>query len=128
MPANADQFALTHPYATAIYLPAVNANYATILEARLDPTRPLPMSFRIEDLAFWSGNSALWNHKFLLHSIGTYAVGDDPRGPLFNKKRGDFVMVGDSSGYQIGKGTLKGLQGLRAGMTGSTRPYDRYRG
>ncbi len=113
-----DAFAMTAPYDHAIYLPAVQPSYAAVRDLNLDRSRPLPAGFAIEDLEFWSGTSKLWNHKFLLHSIGTYKVGADPRGQLFSRGTGTFTVVGDSGGYQIGMGTFAGFNGLRSGMNG----------
>ena len=112
-----DNFNLVSPAPYAIYLPAVNTTYPKIVDDSLPPSRPVPNGFTLKDLAFWSGNSLYWNHKFLLHSIGGYKIGTDPRGPLFRKRTGDFLMVGDCGGFQIGKGTLKGLKDLKAGMS-----------
>lgn len=115
---NADTFVLASPHDYAIYLPATNPQYANVTDLVVRPSRLMPSGFDIEDLAFWSGNSKLWNHKFLLHSIGAYNVGTDTKGPLFRKKKGDFTFVGDSGGFQIGKGRLNGLTNLHAGMSG----------
>jgi hypothetical protein len=115
-----DNFTFTHPSPYAIYLPAVNTTYPKIIDDELPKSRPVPAGFTLDDLAFWSGKSKYWNHKYLLHSIGGYDVGSDPRGPLFRKHKGDFITIGDCGGYQIGKGTLKGLKDLKKGITGNT--------
>ena len=112
-----DNFVLTRPHDFAIYLPAVNPEYADVINTTVTANRPLPPNFDIEDLEFWTGNSKLWNHKFLLHSIGGYKVGTDTRGALFSKKPDDFCMVGDSGGFQIGKGTLRGTEHLKRAKT-----------
>lgn len=115
-----DNFVLTSPHDYAIYLPATNPQYASVAELVIRASRPMPSGFDVEDLEFWSGTSKLWNHKFLLHSIGAYNVGTDTKGPIFRKKKGDFTFVGDSGGFQIGKGRLNGLTNLKAGMSGDT--------
>jgi hypothetical protein len=114
-----DNFVMTAPHDYAIYLPAVNPEYANVVNTKITSNRPLPVNFDVNDLEFWTGSSKLWNHKFLLHSIGGYKVGTDTRGSLFGKKQNSFCMVGDSGGFQIGKGSLNGLKNLRAGMTGN---------
>ena len=119
LPAKPDDFALGAPYSTAIYLPAVNTTYPKIITKQLAAGRSLPTGLKLDDLAFWTGSSELWNHKFLLHSVGGYEIGSDPRGPLFSRAKGSFVMVGDSGGFQIGKGTMQGLKGLHTSMTGN---------
>ena len=113
-----DNFVLAGPHDYAIYLPAVNPEYADVVNTTVTANRPLPPNFDISDLEFWTGNSKLWNHKFLLHSIGGYKVGTDTRGSLFSKKADDFCMVGDSGGFQIGKGSLNGLVNLHERITG----------
>ena len=84
----------------------------------VSPARPLPPNFALEDLEFWSGKSRLWNHKALLHSIGCYTIGSNTQRSLFSRAPGSFTMLGDSGGFQIGKGTFKGLKGFHEGMTG----------
>ena len=72
--AQPDNFNLTHPSPYAIYLPAVNTTYPKIVDDELPSNRPVPSGFTLDDLAFWSGNSQYWNHKYVLHSIGGYDV------------------------------------------------------
>jgi len=112
-----DNFVLSAPHDAVIFLPAVNSAYAKISEYKIDYKRRLPDNFDIRDLAFWTGESKLWNHKFLLHSIGNYNVGDTMKGPLFNRPNNQFTFVGDSGGFQIGKGTLNGIKGFVSGMS-----------
>jgi len=116
---NPIDFVTSVPHQHAIYLPAVNTIYPKIIDSEIPLNRSIPANFELEDLAFWTGNSKLFNHKYLLHSIGGYDVGSVPKGPLFRKTKGDFWMLGDCGGFQIGKGTLKGLKRLSAGMAGS---------
>jgi len=113
----ADQFVLSIPHDAAIYLPALNDNYARTAGKSLPQGRTLPQGLQLSDLAFWTGQSALWNHKVLLHSIGGHSVGSDTRGMLFSRSPGSFTLLGDSGGFQIGKGTLQGLKGFKPRMT-----------
>jgi hypothetical protein len=113
-----DDFILSLPAEMAVYLPAVQDGYAKVAEMEVSLARPLPPNFSLGDLEFWSGNSRLWNHKALLHSIGCYPIGSDTRGSLFSRAPGSFTMLGDSGGFQIGKGSFKGLKGFRQGMSG----------
>lgn len=112
-----DDFALATPHPYAIYLPAIGEGYAHSVSQAAAPWR-LPATVTVEDLKFWTGSSALWNQKFFLHSIGGYSAGSNPQSALFHKNAGDYFIVGDSGGFQIGKGTLKGLKGLKQGMSG----------
>ncbi len=100
----------------ALYLPAVNDAYQRVIDGGHDQTRRVPSGFNTENLAFWSGKSKLWNYKYALHSVGNYKVGADPRGSMF-REHPDFMFFGDSGGYQIGQGTLKGLRGLKGSLS-----------
>lgn len=112
----ADDFVISFPHPHAVYLPAVNSSYAKVGRLKASNSRPLPASLTLSDFEFWSGTSKLWNHKALLHSIGNYSVFEDTRGPLFARASGAFTMVGDSGGFQLGKGAFDGFKGLSAGM------------
>jgi len=114
----ADNFALAHPHASAIYLPALQHNYIINAQQGLTPNRPLPDGFDLADTAFWTGNSKLFNHKYCLNSVGSYTVGSLPKNTLFDRTRGEYTLVGDSGGYQLGTGAFAGLKNLRTGMTG----------
>ena len=100
----------------AVYLPAVSDMYATGVGKPLPDGRPFPNGYTVEDLVFWSKRSRLWNHRQVLHSVGAYSVGSSPDNAITRMGRDDYVLVGDSGGFQIGKGSLKGFDSLRAGM------------
>lgn len=114
-----DNFDLGRRADHAIYLPAVNAALPKLVDRQLPDDRRFPVNFDLTDLAFWTGTSRLWNHMFLLHSIGNYSVSAFPKQSMFHRKPNSFTFVGDSGGFQIGKGTLEGLIGLTQGMSGS---------
>jgi hypothetical protein len=100
----------------AVYLPAVNSTYASTVAKPLPNGRPFPQGHTIADLVFWSKRSKLWNHRQVLHSVGAYAVGSTPDNAITRMGRDDYLLIGDSGGFQIGKGSLKGFDALRAGM------------
>jgi hypothetical protein len=114
--ASPDNFTLAAPAASAIYLPAVNVSYAEVGQQTVDPQRRFPSGLCSADLAFWTGTSTLWNHCFGLHSMGQYRPQAIIRSGLFFRQQGRYVLMGDSGGYQIGKGTLEGFAGLKAAM------------
>jgi len=58
----------------------------------------------------------LFSYPYLLHSIGLYRVGAVDDTAVSRTERGSAVILGDSSGFQIGQGTLKGLEGFKANM------------
>ena len=115
-----DNFDLGRRADHAIYLPAVNGSLPKLVDRILPDDRHFPAGFDLTDLAFWTGTSRLWNHMFLLHSIGNYSVGAFPKQSMFHRKPNSFTFIGDSGGFQIGKGTLEGLTGLTQGMAGSS--------
>ena len=102
-----------HSYNYAVYLPAVNTSYITTAARVLPQGRRFPHGVTPADLRFWEPNN-LWHYPYWLHSIGQHKVGSTP--PFETKKslRGENILVGDSGGYQIGKGTLGGLRHLKS--------------
>ncbi|PKO68894.1 MAG: hypothetical protein CVU22_07030 [Betaproteobacteria bacterium HGW-Betaproteobacteria-16] len=95
----------------AVYLPAVNDIYASEVAKQLSPKRPFPAGLTLKDLIFWEPNQ-LWTYPYFLHSIGLYAVGALPDNAVTQRQRENSTMLGDSGGFQIGKGSLKGLKAL----------------
>ena len=97
----------------AVYLPAVNDSYAAETSKELPKDRPFPLGLTLRDLAFWEPNG-LWYYPYLLHSVGLYSVGTLPNNTVTQRHRTNNTLVGDSGGFQIGKGSMKGLSALRA--------------
>ena len=114
------QFAMQAPYKTAIYLPAVQGGYLDLIDAGDRVERKLPEGVNIDDLAFWTGKSNIFNHKFCLYSVGGQQVGSSFINPLFRGNIGNHTVVGDSGGFQIANGTLKGLVNLEQGIDGDS--------
>lgn len=110
-------FGAQAPLSTAVYLPALGADYYRKAYLSAAKTRPFSSGFEPSDLAFWSGRSRLWNHHYALHSIGGHRVGSDTKEEFYHEDRQAFTLLGDSGGFQIGKGTLNGLKGLKKGIT-----------
>ncbi len=99
--------------AYAVYLPAVNDSYANDVLKDMTEGRPFPDGLTLRDLIFWEPNG-LWHYPYLLHSIGLYSIG----GPLktnavLQRNRANNTLLMDSGGFQIGKGTMKGLSELK---------------
>lgn len=97
----------------AIYLPAVNNGYVSTVASPLPQGRRFPSGSTPKDLMFWEPNS-LWHYPYLLHSIGQYSVGQTPHIAMDKSNRTQSILVGDSGGYQIGKGTLNGLKYVKS--------------
>jgi hypothetical protein len=101
----------------AVYLPAVNSTYANCITKPILPNRPFPNTIQLTDLEFWNKNSKLFYHPHYLHSVGQYSVGKAPDNAVTRRGKTDGVLIGDSGGFQIGKGRLKGIVGLRNGLS-----------
>lgn len=99
----------------AIYLPAVNASYIETVARPLPQGRRFPNGILPHDLKFWEDNK-IWHYPYWLHSIGQYKVGKSPHASSAKSNRPSSVLIGDSGGYQIGKGTLAGLSYLKSGQ------------
>jgi hypothetical protein len=101
----------------AVYLPAVNDSFAAEVLKPLPPNRPFPAGLTLADLIFWERGNRLWHYSHLLHSVGLHTVGSQPDNAVTRAGRTDCVLLGDSGGYQIGTGKLKGYRELQAGMS-----------
>ena len=101
-----------HNKAYATYLPAVNDGYALTVGKDLPSNRRFPSGLILKDLVFWEQNS-LWHYPYLLHSAGLYKVGSAPMNAVTTRDKTQSVLVADSGGYQIGKGTLEGLYAVK---------------
>ena len=103
----------------AIYLPAVNEAYARALATEVPSTRTFPQGFELADMEFWRPGTEknLWHYPYMLHSVGSYTVGQIPDNAITRRGRTDGLLVGDSGGFQIGNGTMA-LDGLVQGMSG----------
>jgi len=98
----------------AIYLPAINKSFLSAVSKKLPKGRRFPHGVTPESLIFWKPNP-LWHYPYLLHSIGQYRVGERPHLLMDRLNRIGSVLIGDSGGYQIGKGTLNGLKHVDKG-------------
>lgn len=96
----------------AVYLPAINSTFARTAVIADITDRPFPAGLTVDDLVYWNDNK-LFNYPYLLHSIGLYKVGAVDDTAVSRIERGSAVVLGDSSGFQIGQGTLKGIRRLK---------------
>jgi hypothetical protein len=101
----------------AVYLPAVNSNYAKELLKPLPPNRSFPKNISLKDLIFWDKSNKLWHHNAVLHSIGLHKYPNQVVNAITEMGKTDCLLVGDSGGYQIGKGALKGYVELHKDLT-----------
>jgi hypothetical protein len=99
----------------AVYLPAVNAGYASIMTKPVPVGRPFPNTLKLDDLMFWKGNNKLFYHPHFLNSVGLYEIGSTPDNAITRRGRTDGTLFGDSGGFQIDFGTI-GLKTLQPAM------------
>jgi len=99
----------------AVYLPAIQSWYSKEVNSNkiLDKTRPFPKGIAIKDLDYLNPKSKLWHYGYGLYSYGQF-TDDRPKScSVTDRIRGSSVILGDSGGYQIGVGTLKGTEHLK---------------
>ena len=101
----------------AVYLPAISSFYSTyVAKQRLEefvPKDRIPAGFDrgIEGMNFLNEEEGYFTYKYALYSAG-HAQLDlkksmTQESMIQQRNRGNTVIVGDSGGYQIGKGVLK---------------------
>lgn len=101
----------------AVYLPAVNSSYAKEVLKPLPANRSFPQGLDLQDLIFWDRNNRLWHHNEILHSVGLHKYGSVIDNAVTWMGQTDCFLVGDSGGFQIGKGELKGYKPLHKRLT-----------
>ena len=101
----------------AVYLPAISSFYSTyVAKQRLEefvPTTRIPQGFDrgIEGMNFLNPEEGYFTYKYGLYSAG-HAQLDlqksmTQESMIQQRDRGNTMILGDSGGYQIGKGVLK---------------------
>ena len=101
----------------AVYLPAISSFYSTyVAKQRLDefvPADRIPKGFDrgIEGMNFLNAEEGYFNYKYALYSAG-HAQLDLQKSlvqdsMIQQRDRNGTMILGDSGGYQIGKGILK---------------------
>ena len=96
----------------AVYLPAQQYHYASLTDSnRKMPTgRPFPEGYKLTDLDFLNPKSKLWHYGYALYSAGQFDTVANKACAVTNRDKSKTLILGDSGGYQIGKGTLKGTE------------------
>lgn len=101
----------------AVYLPAISSFYSTyVAKQRLEefvPKDRIPKGFDrgIEGMNFLNPEEGYFTYKYALYSAG-HAQLDlqksiEQESMIQQRDRGNTMVLGDSGGYQIGKGVLK---------------------
>jgi hypothetical protein len=102
----------------AVFLPATSGFYATFIGKQrygnyVEPAR-IPKSFTtsIESLNYLEPDAGLFYYKWCLYSAGhanlDLSKKDDSEDMFRNRDRSTSLVVGDSGGFQIGKGVWEG--------------------
>ena len=99
----------------AVYLPALQFQFASsvLKTARVEKTRPFPNGIKPSDFDFLNPNSKLWHYGYGLYSAGQFTSAVGKSCAVTNRDRDNTTILGDSGGYQIGKGTLKGMEAFK---------------
>ena len=103
----------------AIYLPSIQQPFAKAVYSKRAPKdRVFPTGLKMSDLDFINPKSKLWHYGYALYSAGQFT--DLRNMPCAVTNRDPRVlMLGDSGGFQIGKGSFKALDHLRKCKTGA---------
>jgi hypothetical protein len=101
----------------AVYLPAISSFYSTyIAKQRLEefvPTERIPKGFDrgIEGMNFLNPEQGYFTYKYALYSAGHAQLDLEKsvvqESMIQQRDRANTMILGDSGGYQIGKGVLK---------------------
>lgn len=104
----------------AVYLPSIQYGYATAVDTdkRRDKTRAFPAKLKMTDLDFLNAKSKLWHYGYALYSAGQFTSAAPKSCAVSNRDRANTLILGDSGGFQIGSGTMRGLEGLKKLKTG----------
>jgi hypothetical protein len=100
----------------AVYLPALQTQFARAVGKKGKKNRQMPTGISMWDLDFLNPNSKLWRYAYALYSVGQFRVGEHKGDAVVNRDKTKTLVLGDSGGYQIGKGTLKGFAVLKGKM------------
>jgi hypothetical protein len=97
----------------AVYLPSIQKAYAKIANSTTDKNRTLPNGVNLKSLNFLNPKSKLWHFPNALYSVGQFKLGETQGDIVTNRDIKNTLILGDSGGFQIGKGTLAGFTALK---------------
>jgi len=102
----------------AVYLPAMQYHYASAVDNnKLLKGRDFPKDLKLTDLDFLNPKSKLWHYGYALYSAGQFTDARPKACAVSNRDRKHTTLLGDSGGFQIGKGTLRGTEHLKKAKT-----------
>ena len=96
----------------AVYLPSIQKGYAKAASRADDKTRTMPKDVTLRSLNFLNPKSKLWHYKYALYSAGQFKIGEQQSDIVTTRDEKQTVILGDSGGFQIGKGTLAGFTAI----------------
>ena len=101
----------------AVYLPAIQRPFAKATYTKGKTDRVFPDNLTLRDLNFLNPNSKLWHYGYGLYSAGQFAI-NERTADIVTNRDSRVIVLGDSGGYQIGKGTHPGFDKLQRYKTG----------
>jgi hypothetical protein len=102
----------------AVYLPAMQYHYASAVDNnKLLKGRDFPKELKLTDLDFLNPKSKLWHYGYALYSAGQFTDALPKACAVTNRDKNKTTVLGDSGGFQIGKGTLRGTEHLKRAKT-----------
>ena len=102
----------------AVYLPAMQHHYASAVDSNKQiKGRDFPAGINLTDLNFLNPKSKLWHYGYALYSAGQFTDARPKACAVTNRDTTKTTILGDSGGYQIGKGTLRGTEHLKNAKT-----------
>jgi hypothetical protein len=102
----------------AVYLPAMQFPYASAVSSnKALGKREFPKGIKLEDLDFLKPDNKLWHYGYALYSAGQFTDARPKACCVTNRNRAKTTVLGDSGGFQIGKGTLKGTEHFKKAKT-----------
>jgi hypothetical protein len=102
----------------AVYLPAMQFPYASAVDSnKMLGDREFPAGIKLTDLDFLNPKSKLWHYGYALYSAGQFTDARPKACAVTNRDRTKTIVLGDSGGFQIGKGTLKGTEHFKKAKT-----------
>lgn len=108
----------------AVYLPAMQYGYANAVDdsaknKKVSKNREFPSGITMADLDFLNPKSKLWHYGYALYSAGQFTDARPKSCAVYNRDKTRTTILGDSGGYQIGKGTMHGTDHLKRAKTGA---------
>lgn len=106
----------------AVYLPAMQYGYSssvddTVKNKKISKNREFPNGITMVDLDFLNPKSKLWHYGYALYSAGQFTDALPKACAITQRDKAATTILGDSGGFQIGKGTLRGTEHLKKAKT-----------